>query len=236
MDRVDAKSESPGEPAEPRRARGRPRKTADERDDGNRRRELVFAAAELFRRKGFDATSTRDIAAAVGMRSGSPFYHFKSKAALLYAVMDEGMRFAIERQSGALQRSRQAGPDPRRQLRELIRNHFEVLLGPQSDFVPVMLYEWRSLNSRQRSGIAKLQKEYELPWMPLLQTLKDAGRLHADVHLVRLLIFGALNWSVQWFDAKKGVSLDELTETAMALFLGNCGTDRSRMPASSVTN
>jgi AcrR family transcriptional regulator len=52
-------------------------------------------AAKLFRRKGFDATSTRDIAAAVGMQSGSPFYHFKSKGALLYAVMEEGMRSAI---------------------------------------------------------------------------------------------------------------------------------------------
>jgi AcrR family transcriptional regulator len=39
--------------------------------------------ARLFRRKGFDATSTRDIAAAAGMQSGSPFYHFKSKQALL---------------------------------------------------------------------------------------------------------------------------------------------------------
>ena len=67
----------------PRRPRGRPRKTLDERDDGNRRQELLRSAARLFRRKGFHATSTRDIAAAVGMQSGSPFYHFKTKGALL---------------------------------------------------------------------------------------------------------------------------------------------------------
>ena len=36
-----------------RRPRGRPRKTLDERDDGNRRVELVNAAARLFRRKGY---------------------------------------------------------------------------------------------------------------------------------------------------------------------------------------
>ena len=73
-----------------KRPRGRPRKSEDERDDGNRRHELLTQAARLFRLKGFDATSTRDIAAAVGMHSGSPFYHFKSKDALLYAVMEEG--------------------------------------------------------------------------------------------------------------------------------------------------
>ncbi|HJV94931.1 MAG TPA: TetR family transcriptional regulator, partial [Albitalea sp.] len=82
----------------PKRPRGRPRKTLDERDEGNRRQQLIKAAARLFRRKGFDATSTRDIAAAVGMQSGSPSYHFKSKQALLFAVMEEGMRSAIARQ------------------------------------------------------------------------------------------------------------------------------------------
>src|SRR3954468_14632605 len=126
-----------------KRPRGRPRKTVEDRDDGNRRGELLRCAARLFRRKGFDATSTRDIAAAVGMQSGSPFYHFKSKGALLYAVMEEGMRSAIERQQRAIAASRSGGAAS--QLRVLIRNHFDVLLGPESDFVPVMLYEARSI-------------------------------------------------------------------------------------------
>jgi AcrR family transcriptional regulator len=76
--------------ASTKRPRGRPHKTEDQRDSGNRRLVLLSAAARLFRKQGFDATSTRDIAAAVGMHSGSPFYHFKSKGALLYAVMAEG--------------------------------------------------------------------------------------------------------------------------------------------------
>jgi AcrR family transcriptional regulator len=206
-------------PAVLRRPRGRPRKTLDERDDGNRRRELINAAARLFRRQGFAATSTRDIASAVGMQSGSPFYHFKSKGALLYAVMDEGMRSAIERQQQALDHALQRHERPAALLRELIRSHFEILLGPQSDFIPVMLYEWRSLNARQRQAIARLKDQYEAAWVPLLQALKDAGLLRAEVHLARLLIFGAMNWSASWFDAKKAASLDELTAAAMDLFV-----------------
>src|SRR3954471_19250608 len=97
MDLATARSPAPAQPP-----RGRPRKTLGERDDGNRRRALIVGAAKLFRRKGFAATSTRDIAAAAGMQSGSPFYHFKSKQALLYAVMDEGMRSALERQAKLL--------------------------------------------------------------------------------------------------------------------------------------
>lgn len=204
--------------------RGRPRKTLEEREDGNRKSDLVAAAAKLFRKKGFDATSTRDIAAAVGMRSGSPFYHFKSKGDLLYAVMAEGMRAAIEKQQKALSNSlsitEQLKKEPRRLLQVLIRHHFDVLLSPNSDFIPVMLYEWRSLTPRQRTTMAQLQRDYEAVWLPVLEALHTTGQLRCPVKLARLLMFGALNWSVQWFDAKKEASLDELTDAAMALFIG----------------
>jgi AcrR family transcriptional regulator len=202
-----------------KRPRGRPRKTEDERDDGNRRQALLTAAAKLFRRQGFDATSTRDIAAAVGMHSGSPFYHFKSKDALLFAVMEEGLRTAITRQVAALQSSSGAADTPQLQLRRLIRVHFETLQGPGNDFVPVMLYEHRALSARQRALLAKLQADYEAAWTPVLEALHSSGHLCAPVKLARLLILGALNWSVQWFDSRKGASLDGLTDAAMALFL-----------------
>lgn len=208
------------EPVAAKRPRGRPRKTVDERDDGNRRRALLTGAARLFRRKGFDATSTRDIATAAGMQSGSPFYHFKSKQALLFAVMEEGMRSAIERQGVALKRAESAAPDAAARLRLLVRNHFDILLGPGSDFIPVMLYEARSITPRQRTVLAELQSEYEAPWNPVLEALDAAGLLKADVKLARLLIFGALNWSAQWYDRRKGATLDTLTQAAMGLFIG----------------
>jgi TetR/AcrR family transcriptional regulator, cholesterol catabolism regulator len=201
-----------------KRPRGRPRKTVDERDDGNRRLALLHTAAKLFRTKGFHATSTRDIAAAAGMQSGSPFYHFESKQVLLYAVMEEGMRAAIARQGEAVEKA--APQDPAAHLHALVRHHFDVLLGPGSDFIPVMLYEARSITPRQRTALAALQGEYEAPWTPVLQALRKAGLLRADVKLSRLLIFGALNWSAQWYDRRKGSSLDELADAAIALFIG----------------
>ncbi len=208
----------------PRRTRGRPPKTADERDDGNRRQDLLKAAARLFRTHGFAATSTRDIAAAAGMRSGSPFYHFDRKEALLAAVMQAGMAHAIERQNAAMARA--AGQVQRGQtlsaqeaLRVLVRSHFDVLLGLDSDFIPVMLYEWRSLSEAQRIEIKKLKDLYEAVWVPVLQALHASGQLQGDPALSRLMIFGALNWSVQWFDMGRKATLDDLTEAALQLFL-----------------
>ena len=208
--------------AEPaRRPRGRPRKTAEELDDGNRRRKLMDSAAQLFLRKGFDATSTRDIAAAAGMHSGSPFYHFESKSALLFAVMSEGMGTATQSQQQALDVLATRNPQAaaRDRLRALIRHHFEVLLGPHSGFIPVMLYEWRSLTPAQRKSMERMKDTYEGMWVPTLEALAQQKALQTEATVARLFIFGALNWTVRWFHPKKGRSLDELTEDALALFL-----------------
>ena len=202
------------------RARGRPRKAAADLDEGNRRRLVIDGAARLFRTQGFDATSTRDIAAAAGMRSGSPFYHFESKNALLYVVMQEGMQQATQTQQVALA---QLPPlaSAREQMRALVRHHFEVLLqGPKADFIPVMLYEWRSLSNAQRKEITAIKDAYESAWMPVLKALHAAGALRADPGTARLFIFGALNWSVQWFSARGALSIDALTDQALALFIG----------------
>jgi AcrR family transcriptional regulator len=204
---------------EVKRPRGRPRKTVNERDDGNRRHALLAAAAHLFRQKGFAATTTRDIAAAAGMQSGSPFYHFKSKDALLVAVIEEGMHSAIARQRAAMQAQGASGASPREQLRTLVQVHFDVLLGAGNDFVPVMLYESRSLDTRQYKVLARLIAEYEALWLPVLEQLHASGELGAPVGLARLLILGALNWSVQWFNPRKGASVAELTDAAVHMFL-----------------
>ena len=197
--------------------RGRPRKTEGERDEGNRRQALIAEAARLFRSKGFDGTSTRDIAAAAGMQSGSPFYFFQSKQALLHAVMQEGMARAEASQAAALKALGARAPAQDR-LRTLVRHHFEVLLGEGSDFIPVMLFEWRSLDATQQQDVRALKDAYEGVWMPVLRALHRAGRLKARPEVARLFIFGALNWSVQWFSDGGALSLDDLTAQALLLF------------------
>lgn len=202
-----------------RRPRGRPRKPPEARDDGNRRQELIRAAARLFRQQGFAATSTRDIATACGMRSGSPFYHFDSKQALLAAVMEEGMRFAVARQAEVLAGAGAPGQPLVPRFRAMVRSHLDVLLGPDSDFIPVMLYEWRSLTAAQREAVVALKNSYEAPWSDLLAELHAAGHLRGDPALARLLMFGALNWSARWFDPTRGASLNDVTDAALQLFL-----------------
>ena len=56
----------------------------------NDTRERVLAAAlKLFRRRGFDRTTMRDVAEEAGMSLGAAYYYFASKEAIVLAYYDE---------------------------------------------------------------------------------------------------------------------------------------------------
>src|ERR1700687_2075559 len=53
------------------------------------RRKIYEAAMELFREKGFEATTMRDIAAKAGVALGGAYYYFSSKDAIVLAFYSE---------------------------------------------------------------------------------------------------------------------------------------------------
>lgn len=186
----------------------------------NRRGALVRVAAQLFREKGFEGTTIRDIARAVGMQSGSPFYHFANKHELLMAVMEEGLRQGLERTRDVVEDTTLT---PARRFERLVRTHYGILHDSGSDFIPVMLYDWRSLPAPYRRRIVALKNRYDAVWQHTLDELHAAGLLRADPKLARLMILGAINFSATWYHAHSGrrerVDLDELSAQTVSLVL-----------------
>ncbi len=179
-------------------------------DEAGRRGQIVRESARLFRERGYDATSVRDIAAATGLQSGSWVYHFRTKQDILAAVMEEGLQQALER----IEAIGREGLSPREHFRALLRTHLDTLLGPGQDFIPVLLYEWRSLEPEARPRIVELQRRYEAVWDEVIGTLRRTGEWAAPTSIDRLLMFGALNWIAHWYRA--GGPLDVATLSAEA--------------------
>jgi len=181
----------------------------------NRRADLIRVSARLFREKGFDGTTIRDIADAVGMRSGSPFYHFKSKQEILAAVMEEGLNSGLPAAEAIV-----AGDlAPRARFRALLRSHLELVLGEGHDFVPVLLYDWRSLTPELRERVQILRDRYDRLWQDTVKELTAAGLLRSDSAVARLLLMGAINYTVLWYKPGQGSNLDQIADEAVAMFL-----------------
>jgi AcrR family transcriptional regulator len=56
------------------------------------RARILEAAVELFRRRGFDAATMREIASEAGVATGAAYYYFDSKDAIVLAFYDRAQR------------------------------------------------------------------------------------------------------------------------------------------------
>ena len=172
-------------------------------DQGN----VLSNAARLFREKGFERTSLKEIAEACNMLPGSLYYRYNSKEALLVELMRRGVDLVTAEVESAYASS----DDPVERLRLCINAHLRALL-VDSDAVYVLLFEWRALGPEAREEIIELRDQYESLWAEILETMIEQGviRKNVDGRLLRLIGLGALNWVATWFDPNGAHSLDTI--------------------------
>ena len=208
---AEGASEAATEAQAPRRKRGRPAQDANE----GLRRALIEQSARLFREKGYGNTTVRDIAAATGVHAGSWFYYFKTKQDILQAVIEHGLTVAL----ADIEAIDIDHLPPREAMRQLVRAHLYTILAPHQDFIPVMLYEWRSLDAQAQERIIALKDRYEDIWTRVIDRLRTSGEWAHPTPVDRLLMFGALNWTAQWYQAGAGISIDALADQAVLFIL-----------------
>lgn len=180
-------------------------------DPATPRGRVLHAAAQLFSSKGFERTTVRDLAAAVGIQSGSIFHHFRSKDDILRAVMEE----AIHRNTALMRMAIAQVEDPRQRLLALIRCELQAIMGGTGEAMAVLVYEWRSLSAEGQQLILGLRDSYEGVWLEVLQQAYDAGLVSVEPFILRRLLTGALSWTITWFNPQGQISLDELAEKAL---------------------
>jgi len=159
----------------------------------NRVQELLDAAAHLFAQHGYAATSMRDIALAVNMQVGSVYYHFASKEELLVAVYNAGVTQLEEAAAAAMAKETQ----PWARLEALCHAHLEVIL-KDSDYAQVLIRVLPNDIPAVADHLRALRVKHEDSFRDAIAALPlPAG---TDRRTLRLMLIGALNWSLLWFD------------------------------------
>ncbi|KQV21823.1 MULTISPECIES: TetR/AcrR family transcriptional regulator [unclassified Kitasatospora] len=79
-------------------------------------RRLLLAAVESFARRGYHATTTRDIATAAGMSPAALYIHYSSKSALLSEISRTGHQATLD----LVERAAAADLPPVEQMRRLV--------------------------------------------------------------------------------------------------------------------
>lgn len=165
---------------------------------------ILDAAAALFRRRGYSVVSLRAIAQAAGIKAGSIYYHFGSKAEIVAAILDAGIVAVHEEVSAAVE-ALPATVSAREILHTAIHAHLRALLA-HGDYTSANVRIFGQVPPDVRDANLPARRAYEKYWDSLLSGLKERNALRPDVDVARfrLLLIGALNATLEWFNPRKG--------------------------------
>jgi AcrR family transcriptional regulator len=189
------------------------------------RRAILEAAARLFRQRGYAAVSLRDIAEAVGMKTGSLYYHFPSKESLVEEILTLGTQGAMEASRRAVA-ALGANADPVDKLEALFLAHTQFL-HDEEDFASANLKILGQVPPEIRERHVRQDRAYGAFVAGIIDEIDRAHGLAPgiDASVLRMLCFGAMNWSISWFDPT-GSAPSEIAAQLMTMVRRGALADR----------
>ena len=163
-------------------------------------------AAKLFFERGYDATSLRQVASAVGLMVGSLYNHIDSKEHLLLQIMGR----IIDDLMDATRAAANADGDAVDKLQAALAAHL-TFHAERAQEVFIGNAELRSLSDGAREVVIEKRHEYELFLQGLIE---DAGRAGlADVIDAKIHVYSAVAQATHlagWFKPGGRMDLDEI--------------------------
>ncbi|MER5648430.1 TetR/AcrR family transcriptional regulator [Streptosporangium sp. NPDC002524] len=229
---MNTRKNSGGTTTTPVKRQGGTRRAATSGPASERRDHLVKLAAELFARKGFQATTVREIAEEAGILSGSLYHHFDSKETIVDEVLTTFLDDLVGRYRTALDKS----GDPRTILSEMVRIGFSTL-EPHRAAITVMQNDWnylRSLPGDRFDYLVRAEDEVERMWVEQIRLGQADGLFRADVDpkLTYRMIRDTIWVAVRWFRPGGRLNTTGLAEHYITvLFDGLATGERSSQKA-----
>ncbi len=182
------------------------------------RREILDVAARCLRQGGYRATTLREIAAVVGIKAGSVYYHFASKEKIVAAVMNDGVDHVFDAVTGALA-ALPADATPRMRLEAGIYAHLNALL-EFSDYTSAGLKAHGDAPEAVRESAKPHRRRYEAVWKDLIAELLQAKAtpVGLSAETMQLALLGMMNWSPEWYRPGRH-SIETLAREFTSLFL-----------------
>jgi len=205
------------------------RKPADQSVD---REDILWAAAEVLHRNGYEATTMKDIAAQVNLTAASLYHHFKNKDFLLLNVLEVGLDLTIDK----LERIDGSEFSCAEKLSAMIRSHVVSVTGNVA-VGAAMVFEIRALlnvsvgarNSDEsfmeefvarRNQFFARRDYFEGLFRDTVRAGIEAGEFReVDAAIVTRAILGAHNWISVWFKEGGRLSGEEVADVMVDTWL-----------------
>lgn len=202
-------------------------------DQSVNKQDILWAAAEVLRNNGYDATTMKDIAAQVNLTAASLYHHFKSKDFLLLNVLELG----LERSIGNIEPITRSDLSYAEKLKQMIRIHIIGVTG-NTAVGAAMVFEIRALlnvsNSprngddesdylefvERRNTFFERRDFFEGLFRNVIKEGIQAGEFRQlDYTIFAKAMLGAHNWVGVWYKAGGRLSGSEVADIMVDTFV-----------------
>ena len=173
---------------------------------------LSRVAFQLFRKRGYDATSVEQIARAAGITKSSIYHHVSSKEELL----DRGVTRALDLLYATLDEPQSLSGTYVDRVQHILRRGVEVEVS-HLDEVAVLL-RLRG-NTRIERRALERRRDFDRKVAVLITQAIENNEVRDDVDplVVTRLLFSMANWLTEWFDPGGQFTTAEIGETIIRL-------------------
>jgi len=160
------------------------------RKSQQRVKEILEAGRDVFAEKGYERTTTAEIAHRLGISEATVFSYFRGKRELCARVIGDWYDEIIEAIESGLPRDGSV----RQQFAFIVRTHLRLMLVNGTGLCSLVLSEGRTQQHELSEALTGLHRRYTAPLMRVLAQGQATGQIRADMplRLLRSLVFGPM--------------------------------------------
>jgi len=179
-----------------------------------KRKEIRDIGTRLFVEKGFENTTTRDIARAAGISNAALYYYFDSKEELLYQALDETLSNGLKRIK-EIEKSSMGFSEKLRAITDMYTKYY----AGDIDKMKLLVHDQKSLTPEHKAELDKKQRDYLDVMVNLLKDLRKKGEIRdLDPTVCAFAFFGMVHWAYRWYDPKGKIKPAKLSEIFDQIF------------------
>jgi AcrR family transcriptional regulator len=184
-----------------------------------KRAEIISAAAEVFRVKGYQAATLNDIAERLGTDRASLYYYVADKEELFHEtikdVLDANLREAEEISASDLKPVEKLAALVNTLLVSYEANYPHMFVYIQEDMAQLLTEE-----SPWATEMVKKTRRMERIFQSIIEDAIDDGHFRDDIspRVATYALFGMLNWTHRWFVPGRRFKASELARAFASIF------------------
>lgn len=175
---------------------------------------ILKKAARLFATHGYERTSIGDLVRACDLSRGAIYHYFESKEAILFAMMDTLVRGLLE----TLQEAASVEAAPVERLENIIMAFVESNARSPDEQI-ILLNDIGALSRAEQKQIHAIEKQIVDLVGDAIVAADARGLVTPKTRKVyTMMLFGMINYTYTWYDAKGPVKPRDLARMATDLF------------------